>query len=153
MGKLQPNFSWQKYEGKPEDQKEQFQFQLQTQHIMVANALNTTIDDLSYFTRERQTGFSWVDNRPIWTKTLISTVASSPIDHGITGIKKVIELTGSAQNGDPLAGFAVPLPYLDTTTLANGISLAMDLTKIYLTNPGGTLGAFVCSVTIYYTKI
>ena len=43
--KLQPNFSWQKYEGKPEDQKQQFQYQLQTQHIVVANSVNGTIDD------------------------------------------------------------------------------------------------------------
>ena len=69
MGKLQPNFSWQKYEGQPEDQKQQFQYQLQTQHIQVANSVNTIIDDESFFLRERQTSFAWVNNNAIWTLT------------------------------------------------------------------------------------
>ena len=74
--KLQPNFSWQKYEGQPEQQREQFQYQLQSQHIQVANSVNTTIDDESYWTRERMTAFTWIDGSAIWTKTITGTIVA-----------------------------------------------------------------------------
>lgn len=155
MAKLQPNFSWQKYEGEPEDQKNQFQYQLQQQHIVVANSVNATIDDESYFTRERQTSFTWLDNKPIWTKTISGTIvgtAVTPYPHGITGIDTVVALTGSAQRQKPLTNIAVPLPYLDPTTLANSVGLDMDTTKIYLDAPNNAKNNFLFSVTIYYTK-
>src|SRR5689334_20582789 len=85
--KLQPNFSWQKYEGEPEDQRQQFQYQLQNQHIQVANSVNATIDDESFFTRERMTSFTWTDGKAIWKKTISGTIAApglTTVAHGIT---------------------------------------------------------------------
>lgn len=156
MGKLQPNFSWQKYEGKPEDQKEQFQYQLQSQHIQVANSVNATIDDESFFIRERQTSFTWIDNRPIWTKTVSGTLTAGPglnaTPHGITGIRTVVSIDGVAQGGIPLATNALALSYVDPGTLANSVGLYADLTNIYLSTGNGTWDGYVFSVTIYYTK-
>lgn len=156
MSKLQPNFSWQKYEGEEQDQKEQFQHQLQQQHVVVANSVNATIDDESFFARERQTSFTWLDNRPIWKKTISGTIvgtAVTPYAHGISGIHTVVALTGAAQRQKPLSNIAVPLPYLDPTNLANSVGLDMDTDFIYLDAPNNAKDAFLFSVTIYYTKI
>lgn len=155
MGKLQPNFSWQKYEGKPEDQKEQFQYQLQQQHIVVANSVNATIDDESFFTRERQTSFIWIDGKPIWKKTFTTTLTvagANPINHGITGISTVIGLYGSAQDAASLT-LAVPLPYVDVSAIANQIQVTATATQIIITLGNATKQNYLAEVTIEYTKV
>lgn len=157
MSKLQPNFSWQKYEGKPEDQKEQFQYQLQSQHILVANALNTTIDDLSYWTRERQTSFVWVNNKPVWTKTLATqawtaggTLNTIPL--GITGNFTVVNIICCISDGTLSSSNTLPLPYIDTAVPANDISMVRVGTNIVLTSGGTNRSAFSGYVTVYFIK-
>lgn len=156
MGKLQPNFSWQKYEGRPEDQKEQFQYQLQQEHIVVANSVNATIDDESYFTKERQTSFTWINGRPIFTKTFTMTLAilgNNTINHNIIGIAQVVGLHGIVQNAIPLSTLALPLPYSDTTSLANQIALFTSPTQITIAlNASSPWQNYLAQVTIEYTK-
>lgn len=151
--KLQPNFSWQKYEGKPEDQKEQFQYQLQSQHILVANALNTTIDDLCYWLRERPTTFTWIDGKQLFTKTLalqawtaVGTLNTIP--HGVTGTFTIVLFTGYLKNGTT----QYPLPYLDAVTGANSVGMERTGANIVLTSGGTDMSAFTGYVTIYYVK-
>ncbi len=153
--KLQPNFSWQKYEGKPEDQKEQFQFQLQSQHIQVANSVNTTIDDESFWTRQRQTAFTWIDGKAIWTKTITGVIVGTAITsypHGATNIDKLVRIEGSIQNALPLTTFAFPLPYVDPVTPLNGIGVFAGPVNIDLNVGNNAWAGFVFSATIYYTK-
>lgn len=156
MGKLQPNFSWQKYEGQPEDQKQQFQYQLQTQHIQVANSVNTTIDDESFWTRERQTAFTWIDGKAIYTKTLTGTISVAPglnpVAHGIPSISTLVRLYGTVQNANPLSTFGFPLPYLDPNALANGIGLFIDITNAYVNTGNASWLNYIFHVTIEYTK-
>lgn len=154
--KLQPNFSWQKYEGKPEDQKEQFQYQLQQQHITVANSINATIDDGSNFTRERQTAFSWIDGRPIWTKTIVGTITAAPgnttIAHGITGLRTLVCLSGTAQDATPLIVNGLPIPYTDPTNPNNGIGLSLTPTSIVIRTNNATWLSYLFAVTIEFTR-
>ena len=155
--KLQPNFSWQKYQGKPEDQQQQFQYQLQQEHILVANSLNATIDDESYFTRERMTGFTWVDGRAIWTKTL-ATVAwtgggtTNTIPLGINGDFFVIDLQGYVSNGSISSSTTLTLPYLDSVA-ANNIGMARIGTNIVLTSGGTNRSSFAGYITVYFVKV
>jgi len=154
--KLQPNFSWQKYEGAEENEKEQFQFQLQSEHIQVSNSVNATIDDESYFSRERMTSFTWIDGQPIWKKTISGVVvstATTPYAHGITGINIVVQLTGNMQGEVPLATFAAPIPYIDPNTLLNSVGLYMDTANIYLITGNADWAGYLFNVTIYYTKV
>jgi hypothetical protein len=159
MTKLQPNFSWQKYEGKPEDQKEQFQHQLQNQHIKVSNAVNATIDDISYFLRERPTGESWIDNTQIFTKTLTGLIAvnggDTLVPTGIVGMNTLISLSGSCQLSSPTAGAANPLPYVDPLTLLNSIGLYLltNGTVLGIRSGNGSFVGFTFYVTIKYTKV
>lgn len=154
--KLQPNFSWQKYVGRAEDEKQQFQYQLQQEHIVVANSVNATIDDASRWTRERQTAFTWIDGKPIYTKTFTTTLTvagDNTINHGITGIERVVGLYGMAQDTIPMAIQAVPLPNVDPTTPANGIRLYTTTTQIHIFLGGATYQNYLAEVTIEYTKV
>jgi hypothetical protein len=157
MGKLQPNFSWQKYEGKPEDQQEQFQHQLQQQHILVANTVNSTIDDESFFTRERMTSFTWVNNKPVWTKTIaISAWAgggtTNTIPLGITGDFTVIDMVCCISNGALSTSNTLLLPHIDVAVAANQISIVRSGTNIVLTSGGTNRSTYSGYVTIYFIK-
>ncbi len=155
MGKIQPNFSFQKYEGKPEDQKEQFQHQLQQQHIVVSNSVNTTIDDLSYWTRERPTAFTWVDGRQVYTQTFVGTLIApgdNATPHNIVGLNKVISITGEIQDAIPLAIVALPLPWVDVSSFANCVSAFCDTVNYYIVSNNGLRNGYKYSLTLTYTK-
>lgn len=153
MGKLQPNFSWQKYEGKSEDQQQQFQYQLQSQHIQVANSVNATIDDESFFLRERQTSFVWVNNKAIWTITAPTsawtaggTVNTIPL--AIKGSFTVIDIACCISSGTT----TLLMPNLDVSVAANDISIKTVGTNVILTSGGTNYSAYSGYVTVYYTK-
>ena len=157
MSKLQPNFSWQKYEGKPEDEKEQFQFQLQSQHIQVANSVNATIDDESFFLRERQTSFTWVNDKPIWTKTLATTAwvtagTVNIIPLGISGNFTVIDMVCCISDGALSSSNTLMLPHVDVTLAANEISIVRNGTLVVLSSGGTDRSAYSGYVTVYFIK-
>lgn len=157
MGKLQPNFSWQKYEGKPEDQKEQFQYQLQSQHILVANSVNATIDDESFFTRERQTSFTWVNNQPIYTKSVPTSAwtavgTNNTIPLGISGNFQVIDIVCCISDGTLSGSNTLLLPHIDVAVAANDVSIVRNGTNIVLVSGGTDRSAFSGYVTVYYIK-
>lgn len=156
MGKLQPNFSWQKYEGEPEDQKQQFQYQLQAQHIQVANSVNTTIDDESFWTRERQTAFTWIDGKAIYTKTITGTITTAPgfttVNHGIVGLQTLIGLRGTVQNAIPLSAFGFPLSYDDPAIPANGVGVFITPAQIVINTGNAVWLNYIFYVTLEYTK-
>lgn len=153
--KLQPNFSWQKYEGKPEDQKQQFQYQLQSQHIQVSNSVNTTIDDESFFLRERMTSFTWVNNKPIWTKTIPTSawvVNVNTIPLGLTGNFTIIDMVCCISNGSLSSSTTLLLPNLDVAVAANNISIRRVAGNIILTSGGTNYAAYSGYVTVYFIK-
>ena len=159
--KLQPNFSWQKYEGTPEDQKEQFQYQLQSQHILVANSINTTINDLSFLLQERPTSFTWVTGQPIFTQTYATTawtaggtVNTIPLNitGGRTGNFTVINMQGFVSNNLLATGTTLTLPYLDVTVAANSIQIQRVGQNVILTSGGTNYSAYSGYVTVYYVK-
>lgn len=153
--KLQPNFSWQKYEGKPESQKEQFQFQLQKQHILVANAINTTIDDLSFWTNERQTVFTWINGQRIYTKSLLVTWAggglTATMATGIVGNFVIVDIVCAISDGTLSTSNTLSLPHIDLTVAANEVSIERIGTNIVI-NAGVDRSAYTGYVTIYYYK-
>jgi hypothetical protein len=157
MGKIQPNFSWQKYEGQPEDQREQFQYQLMQEHILVSNALNSTVDDLSFWTRERKTGFTWVNGKYIYTKSL-STVAwtaggtVNTIPLGITGDFTVINMVCCISNGNLSSSTTLLMPNLDVAVAANNVSIVRSGTNVVLTSGGTNRSAFSGYLTVYFIK-
>ncbi len=155
--KLQPNFSWQKYEGQPEDQKQQFQYQLQNQHIQVSNSVNATIDDESFWTRERMTAFTWVNGKAIWTKTLatqpwtaVGTINTIPL--GIKGDFTVINIVCCISDGTLSTSNTLLLPNLDVAVAANNVSITRTGTNIIITSGGTDRSAYSGYVTVYFIK-
>lgn len=154
--KLQPNFSYQKYEADTEEK--QFIYQMQREHIVVANAINATIDDCSYFTRERPTAFTWVNNKPIWTKTLptsawitAGTVNNIPI--GIEGDYTIIEMTGCISNGNLASSISLILPHINITTPAtSNISIFRNGDNLALRSAGDDRSAYSGYITIKFIK-
>lgn len=152
--RLQPTFSFQKYESENMTRDEQFQHQLQQQHILVANAINTTIGDLSYYSTERRTDFLWVfKNKPIWTITAatvawtsVGTVNTIPLN--ISGGFTVVDMVCCISSGTS----TLLMPNLDVSTAANSISIVRNGANVILTSGGTDYSAYSGYVTVYYTK-
>lgn len=159
--KLRPTFSFQKYQDAKLDPAEQFEYLLQQEHIETANALNSTVDDMSYFFKnsnpaERETGYRWVDGRAIWKKTFTGTITGTSTNataHGISGIQDVVRMYGAFQDASPLGGSSGPLPYIDPGTLANGLGISIDLTNYYVNAANNTWDTYEYKLTIEYTKV
>jgi hypothetical protein len=155
--KLQPNFSWQKYEGQPEEQKEQFQKQLQQQHKLTSNTTNATIDDLSFWTRERQTSYTWVTGVPIWTIsaptvawTAGGTVNFIPL--AITGNFVVVDIVCCISDGTLSSSNTLLLPHVDVGDPTNEVSIVRNGTAITIISGGADRSAYSGYVTVYYYK-
>jgi len=167
--KLQPNFSWQKYENSgdqepdtgmnKETEKDQFQFQLQRQHIEVSNSVNATIDDESYFLRERMTSFVWINKAPIFKQTYAlnawtGTGTQNTINVGITKPFTVIDIEAIITSGS--RNSYLPLPYVSVSSSSNNISIqvtnALSTPIITITTGGTDYSAYTGYVTLYYTK-
>jgi hypothetical protein len=132
-----------------------FQFEMAQEHILVSNSLNATIDDASYFTRPRQTSFTWVNGSAIYTVTLPTGALSTgaiTIATGIEGNFLVVDLKGAVSNGVVYSGFTLPLPYLDVTVAANSIGLVRNGANIVVTSGGTDYSAYSGWVTVYYIK-
>ena len=155
--RLQPNFSWQKYEGAPEDQKEQFQYQLQNQHVQVSNSVNGIIDDDSFWTKERRVTFTWIDrSKPLYTKSLatgpLPVVGSIFIPTGIVGPFTVVYMQCCVSDGALAISNTLNLPHLDVLVAANSIEFVRNGTDIVITTGGTDRSAYSGYVTIYYIK-
>lgn len=150
--KLQPNFSWQKYEGAPEDKEEQFQNQLQQQHIQVANSVNATIDDESYWTRERQTSFTWINGKPIFTKTviLVAWTGGGTVNTFSLGIvnSTVIDYKCVVTDGNDV----LLVPNVDFTNPADELSIIITSGTVTINSAGTVRTNATGYVTVYYTK-
>jgi hypothetical protein len=161
MGKLQPNFSWQKYEGNLEDAREQFQYQLQSQYLTISSAFNATINDLSFWTRERATGFTWVTGQELYTQTYATTawtaggtVNTIPLNltAGPKGQLQVVYFSCVLSNGMATSSTSIPVPYVDVSVPANSIQLQRVGENIVLTSGGTNYSTYSGYVTIYYVK-
>ncbi len=156
MGKLQPTYSYQKYEGKAEDQVDQFQKRLQNQHVITANSVNSTIDDISFWTRERPTAFTWVDEKQIYTKTVATSTwvagVTNTIPLGIDGNFTVVYMSCCISDGASSSSNTLMLPHIDVGVAANEISIVRNGTNIVLVSGGTNRSAFSGYVTIYYIK-
>lgn len=158
MSRLQPNFPWQKYddENSSQDEDEQFQYQQQRQFTTIANAINTTIDQLSYSTNEVPTPFTWIDGSQIFKKSLlIAALPAGPttIATGITDAKfTVVYMQACVSNGDLSSSITLNLPHLDVAVAANEISIVRNGTDIVITTGGTNYSAYSGYVQIFYIK-
>lgn len=157
MTKLQTNFSFQSFQPDNEDSKRQFIYQLQTLFTNVSNATNATIDDMSYWSRERATGETWIDGTQIYTKTVTGTITgnTTSVAHGLTNIQRFVEIVGTLTTGEPISGTAnatVPIPLGSTSDPLN-IYVQADATNVTVQLTGATWLGLTFYVTLKYTKV
>ena len=159
--KLQWNFSWQAYEDGETSKEDQFAFQLQNQYNLIANSVNATIDDESFYLRERATSYTWVGHQQIYTKTLATvawtaagTVNIIPlgITGGTTGNFRIVKIDGFIDNGALSTSTTLVLPDLDVTTASNDIQMTRVGETITLTSGGMNYSTYSGYVTVYYIK-
>lgn len=112
------------------------------------------VGGIDFSTTEQDTGLKWIDGKTIYQKTIV--IAAGPnatqatYAHGVTGID--LDSIKLVQNGSALSDtVTVPLPYVDTASVGNSVTVDFDATNVRLTsgiNWSGNSG----HVTIQYTK-
>ena len=175
MGKIQPNFSWQKYEKEgTENEGDQFQYQLQKEHLVVSDSVNGTIDDLSYLVSgtimtnlpvselnlpvERATAWIWVDTSQIFKMTLPTATwvlgggfYTNTIIIPIVGNFLIVYMQCCISDGNLSTSNTLNLPHIDVSVSNNSVEIVRNGTNINLKSVAN-YSAFSGYVTIYYVK-
>jgi hypothetical protein len=150
MTKLQPSFSFQKYLDNPQDQAEQFQRQLQSMHLNTSNAVNATIDDMSYFLQNRPTGETWIDGYQIQTVTITGTIAAGPNSYSIGAtILNLVSISGVMQDTVPITAQANPLPFVNAA--GNNVGIWATPTTVVIDPFDATWVGYTFYITLKYT--
>lgn len=157
--KLPPNFTIQKFTGDPRDKDEQLYFQLQQMYIQIANATNATIDDASFFSKERITSDIWVDGKAVWTYTVATgplSTGTTPVTLGITagktGYLYIFKIECAVSDGTATTSDTLPVPYVDVTTPDNEIQLVRNGLTVNIISGGTDYTNYSGFITLYYTK-
>ena len=108
--------------------------------------------DVEYSTTEHKIG-TWVDGSDLYEKTVsvgpLPNTTTKNVDPQITGLDKIVELTGIADNG---SGDIIPLPYVNYAAPSEGITLLFTNGNISIAT-GGDVSSFTSAyVTLRYTK-
>lgn len=126
-----------------------------TSNIQAGSSANTTNVDFSvtggnYKTTEQNTGFTWVDGRVIYKKTIntgqLPNNTLKEVAHGVTNLRRIIDLRGIAYRSTNNT-FA-PLP----ATAGAQIYLFANATNIQITTTSDRTEFLESYVTIHYTK-
>lgn len=106
----------------------------------------------SYSTTEKVIG-TWIDGKPIYQKTVscgaLPNNSSTTTAHGITGISKVIEITGYAFNG----GNTIPLPFINAQNTNSKAGVYANKVNIFISTGAVDLSEYSESyITLKYIK-
>jgi len=117
----------------------------------VVRAVIPSIPNFNYSTSEISTGTIWIDNKPIYKKT-VSTGAMpnntrKQVAHGISNLGFIISMSGAAYGSSTF----VPIPYTDTTA-SSSVGLFADSNNIILFTGANMSYLTTSYVTLYYTK-
>lgn len=112
----------------------------------------TTFGDGNYSISEHDTGFTWVDGRKIYKKTInIGTLPNNEtisVPHGISNLARIIKIEGNALR--PSDGGMFPLPYVSGT---EGLSIYVSAgyTELFI-GTGSDRTNMNGYITVYYVK-
>lgn len=130
-----------------------------TRHL---NALNVTkakiaaavTDMLDYSTSEKATGFTWVDGKVIYKKTInfgtLPNTTSKSVSHGLAGgYNHIIKHEGFTQVS--VGSSWGPIPSVDTAT-TRYFKLEITANDIVITTTSDRTVFTITYITLYYTK-
>lgn len=108
----------------------------------------------NYSTSEQNTGFTWVDGSPIYKKTInfgaLPNSASKTVTHGITNIKRIIQISGYAYY--PSTQVSYPIPFASSFDQTYNIGTTANNTIVEITTGIDRTILTECYMTLYYTK-
>lgn len=118
-----------------------------------ANSFNYA-DENDYSTSEQIIG-KWVDGSNLFQKTIsfgtLPNATSKTVAHGISNLKRIIEVSGYAYRSSSTA--FIPLPFSGTNTSANAnVNITCDATNILVTTLTDRSTFTESYITIKYTK-
>lgn len=107
----------------------------------------------NYSTTEQDTGYTWIDGREIYKKTidlgnLPSSTATVNIPHNVANLSKVIRLEAVAINS---SNSTLPIPYIGTSDFSSVIRFTANQSNIVI-QCGNDRSSYHGYATIWYTK-
>jgi hypothetical protein len=125
-----------------------------TSWVLVAFGGLTFQSQLNYSTSEQDTGQKWIGAEIIYSKTVdtgaLPNNETKTVAHGITGLDRLIQITGAAKNTS--SGDQTPLPLVDDIDTFC-VKLLVNATNILVECTAQDRSAFNESyVTLLYTK-
>ncbi len=104
-----------------------------------------------YSTSEVDTGYDWVDGKPIYKKSInfgtLPNATTKNVAHGISTIDKILDMFGCAVD----ASTVIPLPYANPTS-SSAVALFRDGTNISIITGTNRTNYTYCYITLLYTK-
>lgn len=104
-----------------------------------------------YSTSEQDTGFTWIDGKHIYKKTVnfgaLPNATSGTFSHGITNISYIIKIEAISFNNTRW----MPLPAASPITVEASVVITADASSIFITT-GTDRRTDKAYVTLYYTK-
>lgn len=105
----------------------------------------------NYSTSEVSTGYTWLDGKTIYKKTVqiasLPNATSTGYPHGVSNLETVVDIKGIHRMGV----YAYDLSAPGIGGAQYGLQLSVDATNIYV-NVGSDRHADSADITIYYTK-
>lgn len=105
----------------------------------------------NYSTSEVSTGFTWLDGKTIYKKTVqipsLPNATSTGYPHGVSNLETVVEIKGLHRAG--IYAYDLSAPGIGGSQY--GLQLSVDATNIYV-NVGTDRHLDSADITIYYTK-
>ena len=113
----------------------------------------TTLNFGNYSTSEQDTGFTWVDGKHIYKKTVnfgaLPDSADKTVAHGISNLSRVIKIEGTSYKSAESKFTPLPSPGVSDSTYS--MNLQVDATGVTIYT-GFDRANETAYVTIYYTK-
>lgn len=101
---------------------------------------------------EANTGFVWIDNKPIWKKTIsvgqLPNNTAKSVAHGVSNIDQIIDIFGVANDGNT----TISLPFIHENTAISGIKITADRTNVNVGASRDWSSYNQSYITILYTK-
>ena len=109
----------------------------------------------NYSTEEVDTGFTWLDGRKIYKKTVNFTSLPNSVaafyPHGITNFLQLVRLEGVAYRASDGIFFWLPSPHNPRTVTGTAINVVVDKDTIDIA-AGTDRSDLTAHITLWYTK-
>ena len=106
----------------------------------------------NYSTTEQDTGFTWIDGKKIYKKTInfgaLPNATTKNTAHGITNLAQVIKIEGFTSNGTS----TYPLPRVMIGGAQYQAQIQTNATYIQIDTADNLSSYTITYVTLYYTK-